>query len=176
MLQRCVRTLCRGSESLQKQISASQKQPIAYLRKKIQTGNQLGLISSQVKCEQCTTWEFVSFAYKNCSFKAQFEVVAKQVSAVVKQLSSTKCIKETLSTDPCPPVSKSPSTQGTIGSRSHTVHVLLLVDVRLQLPFLGKAALCSELIRLLKILVLNYLHSEIVMITDFRIFFLNVFT
>lgn len=151
--------------------SVSQKQPIAYLRKKIPTGNQPGLTSSQVKCEQCTSWEFVSFACKNCSFKAQFEVVAKQVSVVVKQLYSTKWTKETLSTDPCPSVSKSPTTQGTIGSRSHTVHVLLLVDVRLQLLFLGKAALCSELIRFLKILVLNYLHSERVMITDFRVFF-----
>lgn len=93
--------LCRGSESLQKQISVSQKQPIAYLRKKVPTGNQPGLTSSQVKCKQCTTWEFVSFACKNCSFKAQFEVVAKQVSAVVKQLYSTKwnpSQKETLST------------------------------------------------------------------------------
>ena len=164
--------LCRGSESLQKQISVSQKQPIAYLRKNIQIGNQPGLTSSQVKCEQCTTWEFVSFAYKNCSFKAPVEVIAKQVSAVFKQLYSTKCTKETLYTDSCPPVSKSPSTQGTIGSRSHTVQVLLLVDVRLQLLFLGKAALCSELIRFLKILVLNiYLYSEIVMIKDFRFFF-----
>ena len=99
-------------------------------------------------------------------------MIAKQVSAVFKQLYSTKCTKETLYTDSCPPVSKSPSTQGTIGSRSHTVQVLLLVDVRLQLLFLGKAALCSELIRFLKILVLNiYLYSEIVMIKDFRFFF-----